>query len=178
MWSLQPPCIHPPPTSLPYAEELASPLALCGGLGVMTERSHSHSVPREMENNRYSAFKVKSSYLLVRWRRKSIKSQNKYTFSLNGYHPSEVFNQVEITETFKGDFPELLKIMLNVKTINELQWAVTSCRNLSGLNKLIKKQKITTNKKKPNRNSSEGELVVNASCYSWKPTMSLYKYSI
>lgn len=41
--------VHPPPTSLPYAEELTSPLALCGGLGVMTERSHSHSGPREME---------------------------------------------------------------------------------------------------------------------------------
>lgn len=60
------PASPPPPTpsSLPYAEELAEPLALCGGLGSWLS-AHTHTAPPlEMENNRYFCYEVKR-FLLV-----------------------------------------------------------------------------------------------------------------
>lgn len=47
------PCTHPP-ARFHMQGELAQSLALCGGLGVMTERFHTHSVPTGAENNRYT----------------------------------------------------------------------------------------------------------------------------
>lgn len=43
--------VRPPPTLLPYAGTTSPPRALCGGLGVMTERSHSHSVLHRPEHH-------------------------------------------------------------------------------------------------------------------------------
>lgn len=65
MWSLQRPGLHPPPSSLPYAEELA----LCGGLGSWLSAhtctrctpppsSSPPPLPPKMENNRFFCFEV------------------------------------------------------------------------------------------------------------------------
>ena len=60
MWSLQPPCVHPPPTSLPYAEELAP--ALAPGVGGWGSGQRTHH--RE-ENGEELIFWVLGVFLVV-----------------------------------------------------------------------------------------------------------------
>lgn len=46
--------MRPPPNSLPYARRTGPTTDFVWGVGVMNECFHSHSVPTEVENNRYS----------------------------------------------------------------------------------------------------------------------------